>query len=241
MLSDVMVEMMSDELILWRCLHGGPLTEGTIDQPEPHPRVPWERLRARNLPVLRRLIRTYGSCAVIARDNERIVGQLRFYPRAVLRMVGKEPHFCMQQTSPNGPPDDFAESSLPSLDEIADKTLFVHCMMTGSPQQDDNPYQRTGLGSRMVRTLIDWARGQGWEAVEANAYADLPSIYAITGQAGKTFWEKLGFSAVLSEIEPAFVEDGNDGFVRGLLAEAADLGMDPDTARTRYTMRLDLA
>ena len=124
---------------------------------------------------------------------------------------------------------------------MADKTLFVHCMMTGSSQREENPYQRKGIGSRLVRTLIAWARPRGWSAIEATAYADLPCVYAITGQAGKTFWEKLGFHVVETTIEPAFLEAENDGFVRTLLNEAAGRGMDATVAKTRHTMRLDLA
>ena len=200
MLSDVTVEMMSNDFILWRCLNWGPLTKETVDRPKPHLPVPWEQLRARNLPLLTKLTQAYGSCAVIARDRKHIVGQLRFYPKVVFQMAAPGLGLCMQQTFPNGPADDFAENSFPPLDQIADKTLLVHCLMTGSPQQTDNPYQRKGLGSRLVRTLIDWARKQGWKAVEATAYADLPSIYAITGQAGRTFWEKLGFGVVETAI-----------------------------------------
>ena len=233
--------MMSSELVLWRCLHGGPLTKETVDEPEPHPRVPWDQLRVRNLPLLTKLTETYGSCAVIARDGEHVVGQLRFYPKAICKMAAAGPGFCMQQTFPNGPAADLVENDFPPLDKIGDKTLFVHCMMTGSPQQTNNPYQRGGLGSRMVRTLCDWARQQPWSAVEANAYADLPCVYSITGQAGVTFWEKMGFRVLESTIEPAFAEGGNEGFVGLLLKEAADRGMDAEAAKTRHTMRLDLA
>jgi hypothetical protein len=240
-LSDVVVEMMSNEFILWRCLHGGPLTKETVDQPKPHPRVPWDAIRARNVPLLAELTEVYGSCAVIARDGSQIVGQLRFYPKAICNMAAPGPGLCMQQTFPNGPADDFVANVFPPLEEIADKTLFVHCMMTGSPQQKDNPYQRKGLGSCMVRTLVDWARERGWSAIEASAYADLPSVYAITGQAGRTFWSKLGFRVVESATGSAFVEDGNDGFVSLLLKEADGQGMDATAAKTKYRMRLHLA
>ena len=237
---DVVVEMMSSGFILWRCLHGGPLTRQTVDQPAAHPRVPWDRFRARNVPFLAKMTAVYGSCAVIARDGDRIVGQLRFYPKAVCKMAAPEPALCLQQTFPNGPADDFAENDFPPLGQIADKTLFVHCMMTGSPEQKDNPYQRKGLGSRMVRTLIDWARPIGWAAIEAHAYADLPCVYAVTGQAGRAFWEKMGFHVVESIVEPAFAESDHEGFVGLLLKEAAERGMDAEAAKTRHTMRVDL-
>ena len=240
MVEDVKVEMMSSEFILWRCLHSGPLTKETADHPKPHPHVPWNELRARNVPLLAKLTEVYGSCAVIARDGNQIVGQLRFYPKAICNMAARGPGLCMQQKSPSGPADDFVENEFPPLDQIADNMLFVHCMMTGSPEQKENPYQRKGLGSRMVRALIKWARQQGWSAIEAHAYVDLPCWYAVTGQTGRTFWEKLGFHVIESGIEPAFIEGGHEGFVETLLNEAADRGIDADTAKTRYTMRLNL-
>lgn len=242
MVDDVTVEMMAGELVVWRCLHSGPMTRETMDRPEPHPRVPWDELRERNVPLLAKLTEVYGSCAVIARDGERIVGQLRFYPKAICNMTaaGPGPGLCMQQTFPNGPADDLVSCAFPPLDGLADKTLFVHCLMTGSPGQKENPYQRKGLGSRMVRKLIEWAREQGWSAIEANAYADLPYIYAVTGQAGRGFWEKLGFRVVWSGTEPAFAEDQHQEFVAMLLKEAAEQGMDAATAKAKYTMRLEV-
>jgi hypothetical protein len=240
-LSDVVTEMMSSELILWRCLHGGPLTSESIERPQPDPRLPWAQFRARNVPFLSKLTEVYGGCAVIARDGEHVVGHLRFYPKAICQMAAPGPGLCLQQTFPCGPADDVVERTFPPLAQMADKTVFVHCMMTGSSQREDNPYQRKGIGSRLVGTLIEWARPRGWSTIEATAYADLPCVYAITGQAGKTFWEKLGFHVVEAAIEPAFLEADNDGFVRGLLNEAADRRMDATAAKTRYTMRLNLA
>jgi hypothetical protein len=240
MSDDVMIEMMSKEFLLWRCLHGGSLSKDNIDQPEPHPACDWPAFRARNLPLLEKLTDVYGACVVVARDGESIVGTLRFYPRAVCDLAAPEPAMCMQQLYPAGPKEDFVSNDFPSLDKIGDKTLFVHCMMTGSPKKEKNPYQRKGIASRMVRELIDWARRQGWSAVEAHAYADLSLWYAVSGQAGKMFWEKLGFHVVDSTPEPALVEDVHKDFVEMLLREAAERGIAPETAKTRYTMRLDL-
>jgi hypothetical protein len=131
MLNDVVVEMMSSEFILWRCLHGGPLTKENLDQPEPNPQVSWDQIRTRNRPLLAKLTETYGSCAVIARDGDQIVGLLRFYPKAICELAEAGPGLCMQQAFPAGPADDFVERDFPPLDQIADESLFVHCMMTG--------------------------------------------------------------------------------------------------------------
>ncbi len=112
---DIVVEPMTESLLLWRCLHHGPLSRDTIDQWPSGGEVPWERCRERNLPLLAKLTRTYGACAIVARDGERIVGHLRFYPKAVCGMKDAG-CLCLQQDYPAGPAEDFAETAFPPLD-----------------------------------------------------------------------------------------------------------------------------
>ena len=166
MLEHITIEPMTEDFLLWRCLHGGPLSRTTVDRPPAAHDLPWERYRARNVPLLARLTRTYGACAITARAGDEVVGQLRFYPKAVCAMQAAG-GLCLQQDYPSGPADDFAAAEFPA--SPADKTLLVHCLMTGSPQREDNPYQRRGLGTRMVHALIDWGAQHGWEYVEAVA------------------------------------------------------------------------
>ncbi len=110
--------------------------------------------------------------------------------------------------------------------------------MTGSPSQKENPYQRKGLGTRMARKLIEWAGENGWTAIEATAYEDLPLIYEITGQAGKTFWEKLGFHIAETGVEPELVKDNE--FARSLHQQATTIGLPLERVKNKYTMRLDI-
>ena len=107
---DIAIEMMPPDLILWRCLHGGPLTRENLERCEPRPEMDWPALRARNVPLLRKLTEAYGACAVVAREGDRIVGTLRFYPKAVWTMAGSD-GFCLQQPFPCGPPQDFADTA----------------------------------------------------------------------------------------------------------------------------------
>ncbi len=239
MIEDVVVEPMTEELILWRCLHGGPLSVKTIDQfPQKGPMsaMPWARYRDRNMPLLRKLIRTYGSCAIVARDGEQVVGQLRFYPKAVCAMNAG--FLCLQQDPPAGPVHGFADNDFPQLESIEDKTLSVHCLMTGSSQQAENPYQRKGIGTRMVKTLIQWARAKGWEYIEAHAFEEIPLIYEITGCAGYTFWQKLGFHIADRHPHPHLQDQ--EEFVKNLEEQAKAVGLSPERARDRIIMRLDL-
>ncbi len=240
MIDDVTVEPMTEEFILWRCLHGGPLSRDTIERWSSAGNIPWERYRKRNMPLLLKLTRTYGACAIIARDGEEIVGQLRFYPKAIcdLKDAGG---LCLQQDHPAGPAHDFADSDFPSPAQIEDKTLVVHCLMTGSPQQQENPYQRKGIGTRMVKTLIEWAKANGWERIEADSFEDIPIIYETTGSAGHTFWEKLGFRLVDRHPHPELLDPSPFvEFVKTLEGQAKGLGIPPERARDRLVMRLDV-
>jgi len=237
MSANLLVELMTEEFILWRCLHSGPLSRRTIDQfPASNP-LDWDRYRQRNTPLLLKLTRTYGACAIIARQGDSVVGMLRFYPKVVGAMKGAG-YLCLQQDSPAGPGDEFADQEFPPLAAIQDKTLSVHCLMTGSNQQKANPFQRKGLGTQMTETLIDWAQARGWRHIEADSFEDLPIIYEITGSAGHTFWKKLGFHLADRHPHPHLQEENE--FVRQLLEQARASGLNSDRARDQLLMRLDL-
>jgi GNAT superfamily N-acetyltransferase len=233
------VEMMSDKAPLWRCLHGGPLTAGSLDAADEDGQTPFAQFRGRNLAFLERLTETYGACAVVAKAGDAFVGHLRFYPRAVHEMAEPGLGLCLQQEFPSGPADDLGRRTFPPLDKIRDKTLLVHCMMVASRGPGGAEYRRHGIGRRMARTLTDWAARMGWHAVEATAYTALPLIYMVSGQTGRSFWESLGFRLARTEREPA-LEEEND-FAWALREQAIQLGSDPARISDRYVMRLDIS
>ena len=240
MIKDLVVEPMTDVYVLWRCLHGGPITRCRVDQCPSTDGIRWERYRQRNLPLLRKIAKTYGACAILARDGDHIVGQLRFYPKAICDLKGAG-GLCLQQDHPAGPAEDFADHDFPPLAQIEDKTLVVHCLMTGSPQQRENPYQRKGIGTRMVKALIQWAKANGWERIEADSFEDIPIIYEVTGSAGHTFWEKLGFRMVDRHLHPELQDRSKFAeFITTLEEQAKAIGIPSEQARDRLVMRLDL-
>jgi ribosomal protein S18 acetylase RimI-like enzyme len=200
--------------------------------------VDWPALRARNVPLLLKLTDVYGACAVVAREGERIVGTLRFYPRAVWTLARSE-GFCLQQPFPSGPPQDLAGRAFCPLDALEDRTLAVHCLAVGQPGARGDPRRRKGLGSRMVRTLIDWARPRGWRAIEATTHVDLDLLYDISGTAGRHFWERLGFQVVRTDVEAVLQEESE--LLEALRREAAERGIPTDRLADRYTLRLELA
>lgn len=238
MVEDVVVEPMTEDFILWRCLHDGPLSRKTIDQWSAKWAALLKRYRSRNLPLLRKLIQTYGTCAIIARDGDQIVGKLRFYPKVITAINNGA--MCLQQDHPAGPPDGFADTDFPELAAIEDKTLSVHCMMTGCSLQADNPYQRKGIGTRMAQALIQWAGDKGWEHIEADAFENIPQVYEITGSVGYPFWEKLGFYIADRHPHPDLLGHEHEEFVQKLEEQAKTIGVSPERAMDRIVMRLDL-
>jgi GNAT superfamily N-acetyltransferase len=234
---DVLIEPMTEKFILWRCLHSGPLSRENIEGWSSDSPIDFERYRARNIPILEKLTRTYGACAILAHDSDRVVGQLRFYPRVVWDMDSAG-EMCLLQDFPYGPAEDFAGTDFPPLEQIADKTLAIHCLMTGSSQQEKNPYQRKGIGTRMVRFLIQWAKANGWQHIAVDAFEDIPVIYEITGSAGIIFWKKLGFRIADRHPHP-YLQERNE-FIETLEEQAKSIGIDPEIAKDRIVMRLDL-
>jgi GNAT superfamily N-acetyltransferase len=237
MLNNIIIEPMTAEFILWRCLHRGPLSRENIDSWPPDEAEAWRNHRAVNVPILRKLIETYGTCAMLAWDGDKVVGFVRFYPKALFS-IQEAGLLCLQQAHPAGPSGDFVKAPFPPLKEIHERTLIVHCLMTGSPFQDENPYQRKGIGTRMVRELMQWAKDRDWESIEAKSFEDIPLLYEHTGNAGRTFWAKLGFRLVQTDIGPAPQQE-ND-FVRTAKEQATALGLDPEVTRNTYTMRIEL-
>jgi ribosomal protein S18 acetylase RimI-like enzyme len=200
--------------------------------------MPWQELRARNVPLLGKLTRIYGSCAVLARDGEAVVGTLRFYPKALCVFGPSGAGMCLQQPCPNGPPDDMASAHFPPIEQLADKTLFVHCLMLAADAPGRPSYRRRGFGRRMAERLMEWAGQGGWAAVEATGYEDLEIVYSVTGVAGKTFWERLGFRVAEVGVEAGFEQYPD--ILKVLIEQGRAVGLSADAAKTKYTMRREL-
>ena len=230
----VVTEVVSKESLVWRCLHGGPLTAASVDAPGLDGSIPFEAFRPRNLSFLGNMIRTYGGCAVAAKRGKAVVGFLRFYPKAVRDLAAPGLGLCLQQEFPSGPAYDLGRTRFPPLEEITDKTLLVHCMMIAP----DGSLRHQGIGRRMAGALVDWAGTNGWRAIEATAYASLPIVYTVSGQAGRSFWEGLGFRLLRTGREPLLDEENE--FVRTMREQAAAQGIDPASIKDKYTMRREL-
>ena len=236
------IKAMDEKFILWRCLHGGPLSKQTMDQWPEKQADSWKKHRAVNVPLLQKVIKTYGTCAMVACDGDEIVGMLRFYPKALMAMT-KAGSMCLQQSHPAGPADDLVDEELPSQAECEDRTLEVHCVMTCRPFSGEEKAKvfggdclsktdagaRKGIGLKLAKALVAWAREQGWKRIEVTTHPDLDIFYGITGSAGQSFWQKAGFK--VENVRPMPKELWPDENARALIdSQARDAGISTEQA-----------
>jgi GNAT superfamily N-acetyltransferase len=211
--------------LLWRCLHDGSVTRKNLDAPPDESRLPFQETA---VALLKKLTELYGSAAILAWEGDEVVGLLRFVPKVVSQMEGGG-GFCLLQPHPAGPKEDFPQGVFPSKETIEDRTLVVTCMQLLSDRQ------RKGIGRAMVERLKSWAREEGWEAIEATAYQDLPLVYEVTGNAGRNWWRGLGFHVRESLEEEAMKEYGE--FLHALEIQAREKGMEPHKVTQKFIMR----
>lgn len=236
-MSEPSVETMSERFILWRCLHRGPLSKESIDEWPPEEAESWQAHRAKNVPLLRKLIQVYGTCAVLAWDGDRVIGTLRFYPKVLYSMDGAGSSLCILQEHPSGVSDRLVENRFPPLHEIPDKTLRVHCWGIAPAYKEGNPFRPGGFGTRMMGELVRWATDHGWKGIELTAFEDTEHLNVQFGMPGRRAWEALGFRVVETGTAdaPWFLE-ALDTMREQLSAQ----GLDPDAAQIKYTMRAEL-
>ena len=237
MIDHLVIEPMTERFVVWRCLHGGALDAAIIDHPVPTSKVDWSRIKTRNVPLLKKLVATYGTCSMLARDGDSVVATLRFYPKALCPCTDSESGFCLQQEFPAGPPDQLAAQELPPVEKLDDRTLFIHCLMIVAPKDEPDRYRRKGLATRMVRELIRWSIENKWDAIEANAYEEIPILYAISGVAGRRFWEKLDFCVIRQDTEPGISGE----ILEAVRKDAIAVGIPVRDATNRYRMRLEVS
>jgi GNAT superfamily N-acetyltransferase len=162
-----MVEIieMDDNYILDGCPIYTPFDP--ICQHDPRwPRYLGERTKEIRRKFFREVRERYGNCVLFAWDEEKIVGFLIFLPKLVARRLGL--------------------ITLPD-DTMAENTLVFVCM------QLVEGYRKKGLGTKLVETLIDWARKKSWKRIEVH---DLGK--GVTDEEWRwgwalPKWERLGF------------------------------------------------
>ena len=248
------IKPMDESFILIDCLHHGP-----VDSSSPPRRVEKEWQDARNLPLhpwsdetiaelakeyrrisegwagdparefMREMIQRHGSCAMLAWEGGRIVGFLRFYPLCIAHLVteagGKRKHPVM------------ASSKVLDSDPEA---LWVQCVMTSRPFETPDEVvkagARKGIGLKLARALIRWAKEHGWKRIVKGAHSDLDCFYGTCGGGGRAFWEKAGFKAT-----GTFRAEPWGGYWTDIIErQRKDKGMTAEDVWTWYRMAYEL-
>ena len=133
------VKEMTDGYIFDRCPLQKPLNP--LDLPEDTYSGYGERAKGVRRKFFQEVKNRYGNCVLFAWDDNEIVGFLIFLPKAVARKIGLK-------TSPN--------------DSLLHQTLQYVCMQLVST------YRKKGVGTKMVKSLITWAKNNGWKRIEAH-------------------------------------------------------------------------
>jgi GNAT superfamily N-acetyltransferase len=262
------IRPMGEDFILPRCLHGGPI-EATAAQASdvarfelpPHP---WSDETIREVAAkhggithggeppsrefMREMIQRYGTCALLAWQEKRVVGFLRFYPMRIARLV-------QAAQPPDDDPEEILDCRLACEPEEDEGTLWLQCVMASRPytgtgkevpptgggdrifRTAEEAGGRKGAGLSLAKALVPWAREHGWKRIVKIAHCDLDFFYGIWGGGGRTFWEKAGFRSVGTVHRPHEWSDDDMAIVR---AQMAEKGMSEEDVWTYHRMTYEL-
>lgn len=190
---------------------------------------------------MREMIQRYGTCAILAWEEGKVVGHLRFYPLDIAQLLVKADANKQHWVSEGGA----------MLFESGQGTLWIQCVMTSRPYVGSEEITldgrhfpsvkgtaaRKGIGSKLVHFFVSWAREHGWKWVVKQTNADLDCFYGITGGAGKTFWEKAGFKVIGTHYEEGPKAGDWQATVE---SQARAKGMSKEEVWTLYHMACEL-
>ena len=259
------IRSMDENYVHIDCLHDGPVdprlppTRGQhwIDAPDlpPHPwsdetivelagkydRISegWTGDPAREF--MREMIQRYGTCAILAWEEGKVVGQLRFYPLTIAQLLVQADSEKQRLVRGVGA----------MVFEADPGTLWVQCVMTSVPfvgREDavdgelrfpsmERAGARKGTGLKLVQGLISWAREHGWKRIVKQAHADLDYMYGIFGGGGRALWEKARFRVIGTHSHGWASDDSARAIVE---RQRKEKGISQKEAQTWYHMMYEL-
>jgi GNAT superfamily N-acetyltransferase len=260
----IKVKPMDEGYLHVRCLHDGPIDAATSKPPPDslpggHPPLPWSdqtlrevitRYHAENVhhpwpaEFSREMIGRYGTCAILAWEDDKVLGHLWFYPMTVARLL--IPLFYQSDGCPILEPADGGV-------EEDEGMLWVQCVMSCRPFLGPEPDTETGrnwpamqeagarkgVGLKLVRGLIEWAGEHGWKRIVKVAHADVDCFYGQLGGGGKSFWEKAGFKVADSFYNRPPGSDSR--FIARAESQAREKGMTVEDVWTWHLMAYDVS
>jgi GNAT superfamily N-acetyltransferase len=149
-----------------------------------------------------KLIEAYGTGAIFAWQKKTLVGFLPIWPvDCGLPRLPQCIHYSPSHPEARPNLNMIKQSTPISFGDLKSKILKVQCVAVKLA------LQRKGIGSAMVRYLVDWAKAQGWEKIQGWAFENggfnwLPDI---------AFWEKCGFKRGISRVFDGSDPEGSEG------------------------------
>ncbi len=152
---------MDKDFVLFRCVHFGPLSPSNIEKIDRNIKeikgVPKEQFD-RNKKFFTRLIDTYGTCGMLAKEGDSVVAHARFYPKVICDRF----QFCCQVPE-NAISQQMVEMDLPAIENPAERILTIACFLV------HKDYRGQGLTHALLDGILEWARSNNWKAVRAVA------------------------------------------------------------------------
>jgi len=179
--------------LLCRCMHGGPVPLDGASSALPE--VSQDAVET----FLKVMINKYGSYAVLVLDGDHIVGVLWFYPEIVSEQLGVGHTACIQEEHNVEAIARLDLESLPSMEDLPDKSLRIECMMVVHEYDKSKvktDYTGRGIGKRMVKTLVAWAKDNGWKRIIARAIPDIKPLLLWSGSYSVERYKALGFRVI---------------------------------------------
>lgn len=163
---------MTKDFILYRCIHVGPLGPENINKFTEKDKRSTRDMFTRNKKFFKRLVETYGSCAMLAMENDLVIAHTRFYPQVISKLTGKNDMCCQQQEYATT--QKMIEMDLPRIKELTDRSLRIHCWHI------HKDYRNKGLSHTLLDAIIDWAKAQGWKTILASAGVNDPWVASLS-------------------------------------------------------------
>ena len=152
---------MDKDFILYRCLHDGPLSPSNIETKSMNIGSLTREQLDRNKKFLTRLVNAYGSCAMLAWEDDYVVAHARFYPQIIydrFKICCHGPNYAITQ--------EIEEMELPPLKNQAERILRITCFFV------HKDYRGQGLSHKLIDAILKWAKNNNWKSVRCFAYQD---------------------------------------------------------------------
>ena len=169
---EIHIRPMDEDFIVYRKMYVPPITRDNIGTGTPDdPDCLGEFLRSDAPRIiesfLRKQIRAIGSCAILAWDDDGVVGKMYFTTREMWHAFRQaDGYMCVEHESMPRVIQGLDDAEMDRLLESESKVLRILCFNIG---HFNAGYHQQGIVSAMLETLKGWARERGWRKLEVRA------------------------------------------------------------------------